>query len=54
VVASVINAVAAGVFLYVAVLGILLEELRAPEHLWAKIVVLVAGVALTGCLAFTG
>lgn len=46
IVSGVVNAIAAGTFLYVAIVDILHEEFESRERLWEKFTLLVCGLAL--------
>jgi zinc transporter 1/2/3 len=51
IVSGIINAIAAGTFLYVAIVDILHEEFESKERRWEKFALLVAGLAFMAVLA---
>ncbi|MBE0636366.1 ZIP family metal transporter [Candidatus Bipolaricaulota bacterium] len=50
-VSGIVNAIAAGTFLYVAIVDIIHEEFESQERLWEKFALLVCGLAFMALLA---
>jgi len=55
-VSSILNSLAVGVFMYVSILGVIVEEFSNAEgkHLYFKIMIALGIAALMGCLTFLG
>jgi zinc transporter 1/2/3 len=51
-VSSILNAIAVGIFLYISILEISLEEFTKREGIFLKFFIFNIGVGLTGCLSF--
>jgi zinc transporter ZupT len=52
VVSSLLNAFAVGVFMYIAILGIIVEEFSSGEQLLQKFFIVLIGVSSMACLVF--
>ncbi len=51
-VSSILNSFAVGVFLYVSILGVIVEEFSSKDYLIPKFFLALVGCAAMGCLSF--